>query len=57
MTIPRRIAAAKEALREARTRPQVLSVANRCDVLLKECDDYQADEVSAAILEALERVK
>lgn len=55
MTIERRIIAAKKALRDATTKAQVLSVANRCEQLIKDCNQAQADEVSAEILKATRR--
>lgn len=55
MTIEHRILAAKKALRDATTKAQVLSVANRCEQLIKDCNQAQADEVSAEILKATGR--
>lgn len=52
MSIERRIIAAKKALRESTTYEQVLSVANRCEQLIQDCNKEQADEVSAEIFRA-----
>lgn len=53
--IPTRIAKAKQALRDATSKDEVLQLGNLCCQLIREGNQQQVDEISTAIYMALRR--
>jgi len=53
--IPTRIARAKQALRDATSKAEVLQLGNLCCQLIRDGNQQQVDEISTAIYTALRR--